>query len=116
MSPCHQTYLRCASLALFLALVLTALPALLNAQTAPAPKAPSQPTAEFPTMELFVGYQWYNPGGNVPDQSVPPNPFKLPSIAPGVGTSLSYNFTRNFALEGDYGVDWNKYATVNTVT
>jgi len=115
MSPCHQTYLRCASLALFLALVLTALPALLNAQTAPAPKAPSQPTAEFPTMELFVGYQWYNPGGNVPDQSIPPNPFKLPSLVPGVGVNLDYNFTKYFGLEGDYGVDWNKYSTVNAV-
>ncbi|MGB8013910.1 MAG: hypothetical protein WCF68_20015 [Terriglobales bacterium] len=114
MSICHENYRRGASVALVLAIVLVALPALLSAQT--APKATTSSDSGVPTLELFVGYQWYNPGGNVPDQSVPPNPFKLPSIAPGVGTSLSYNFTRNFALEGDYGVDWNKYATVNTVT
>ena len=41
MSLCHETYRRCASVALVLAIVLIALPALLNAQTAPAPKTSS---------------------------------------------------------------------------
>ena len=86
MSICHENYRRGASVALVLAIVLVALPALLSAQT--APKATTSSDSGVPTLELFVGYQWYNPGGNVPDQSVPPNPFKLPSIAPGVGTSL----------------------------
>ena len=115
MSLCQETYRRCVSVALVLALVLIALPALLNAQTAPKASTVQSDDA-VPTVELFIGYQWLNPGGDVPDQSVPPNAFKLPSISSGVGTSLAYNFTRNVALEGDYGVDWGKYAVVNAVT
>ena len=91
MSPCHQAYRRCAIVALFLAIVLTALPALLNAQTAPAapaPKASSTSSDDFPKAEVFLGYQWLNPGGNVPDQNVPPLAFHLPSIGNGVNASM----------------------------
>ena len=104
MSPSHQTYRRCASFALVLALVLIAMPALLTAQSDQTP----------PKAEVFVGYQWLNPGGNIPDQTPPPTgplAFKLHSITPGVGTSLAYNFTRNLALEGDYGLDFQSGAT-----
>ncbi len=103
MSLSHETCRRCASVALVLAIVLIALPALLNAQTA-APKAPTMMSDDtVPKMELFIGYQALYPGGNVPDQSSPPNAIALPSMARGFGTSLSYNFTRNLALEGNYG-------------
>ena len=100
MSPCQQTYRRCASVALVLAIVLIALPALLNAQT-----ARSDDTT--PKAEWFVGYQWLNPGGNVPDQSTPPNALKLPSMPKGFGTNVAYNFTNNLALEANYGFNWN---------
>jgi outer membrane protein OmpA-like peptidoglycan-associated protein len=115
MSPCRDTYRRCANFALVLALVLIALPSLLNAQT--APMASSDDTV--PQLEWFIGYQWLNPGGNIPDQTPPPvGPLamKLPSIKPGVGTSLAYNFTENLALEGDYGLDFNSTATINTLS
>src|SRR5450755_1751033 len=118
MSLCQNTYQRCANLALVLALVLIALSALLNAQAAPAPKAPSTSSDDFPKVELFLGYQWLNPGGNIPDHTPPPlGPFafKLPSISQGVGTNLSYNFTKNLALEGNYGGDWNRNASIATV-
>ena len=107
MSLCHETYRRCASFALVLALVLIALPSLLNAQTA-------QSDDTVPKAELFIGYQWLNPGGNVPDQSTPPNAIQLPSMARGFGTSLSYNFTKNLALEGNYG--GNSYHDENNNT
>ncbi|MGA3087150.1 MAG: hypothetical protein ABSD75_00970 [Terriglobales bacterium] len=119
MSPCHQTYRRRSILGLVLVLVLIALPALLNAQTTPPPKAPSASTDDVPKAELFLGYQWLNPGGNVPDQTPPPAgplAFKLPSIAPGFGAAVSYNFTSLWSLEGDYGVDWNHNANVNTLS
>ena len=116
MSLCHEAYRRCASAALVPALVLVALPALLNAQTA-APKASTvQSDDAVPKAELFIGYQWLNPGGKVPDQNTPPNAVELPSIPPGVGTSLAYNFTRNLALEGDYGLNFNHNATINTLS
>src|SRR5260370_1269279 len=89
MSLCHQTYRRCASIALVLALVLIALPALLNAQTAPKASPVQSSDDAVPKAELFVGYQWLNPGGNIPDQNTPPNAFKLPSILQGFGANLS---------------------------
>src|SRR5450631_611982 len=111
MSLCPQTYRRCASVALVLALVLIALPSLLNAQTA-APKASTfQSDDGVPKWEWFIGYQWLNPGGNIPDTSFsPPVAFKLPSMPKGFGTNLSYNFTNNLALEGNYGGNWSSTA------
>src|SRR5713226_2833078 len=108
MSLCHQTYRKCASVALVLALVLVALPGLLIAQTAPKASPVQSSDDTVPKAELFVGYQWLTPGGNIPDQSTPPNAFKLPSILQGFGTNLSYNFTNNMALEGNYGGEWNR--------
>lgn len=106
MSPSHQTYRRCASIALVLALVLIAMPALLTAQSDQTPKA-----------EVFLGYQWLNPGGNIPDNSSsPPVAFKLPSLAKGFGTSIAYNFTNNLALEGNFGGNWSKYANENALS
>ncbi len=113
MSLCHENYRRCASVALVLALVLIALPTLLNAQTAPAPKASSMSSDDFPKVEFFIGYQWWNPGGNIPDQNTPPNAFKLPAVAQGFGSNVSYNFTKYLSLEGNYGGDWNRYANNN---
>jgi hypothetical protein len=87
------------------ALVLIALPSLLNAQTA-APKTPTvQSSDDFPKVEVFVGYQWLNPGGNVPDLSG--NPVTMPSLSEGFGVNASYNFTKMLALEANYGGDWN---------
>ena len=106
MSLCQKAYRTCARVALVLALVLIALPSLLNAQTAPkAPTVLSDDTV--PKWELFVGYQWLNPGGNVPDQSTPPNALKLPSMPKGFGTNVAYNFTNNLAFEANYGFNWN---------
>lgn len=106
MSPCH-TYGRRAAFALVLAVVLVALPALMSAQSANSNDQP-------PKAELFIGYQWLNPGGNIPDGSTPPQPLKLPSISQGAGASLAYNFTKMLALEGDWGINGNRYALVNT--
>jgi hypothetical protein len=116
MSLSQETSRRGASVVLVLALVLVALPALLNAQTAPAPKASTVSSDDaVPKAEVFIGYQWLNPGGNIPDQNVPPNAFHLPSISQGFGGSLAYNFTRLWALEGNYGGDWNRNAAINAV-
>jgi hypothetical protein len=116
MSRCQETYRRCASVALVLALVLIASPALVNAQTAPAPKASSSLEDETPKVEVFVGYQWWNPGGNIPDRSVPPVAIKLPSVVKGFGVNVSYNFTKYWALEANYGGDWGgNRAVANSV-
>jgi hypothetical protein len=119
MLLCHLTCRRCAKNVLLLALVamVLVLPSLLNAQTAPPPKTSTvQSDDAVPKAELFLGYQWLNPGGNIPDHNVPPNAFKLPSISQGFGTNLSYNFTRYWALEGNYGGDWNRNASISAAT
>ena len=41
-----------------------------------------------PKWELFIGYQWLNPGGNVPDQSTPPS--ALPSSCPRSSQGLRH--------------------------
>jgi hypothetical protein len=117
MSRCHLTYLRCASVALVL-VILIALPSFLTAQTTPAPKpVPMTSDDAVPKWDLFLGYQWLNPGGSVPDANSPPNSIQMPSLAKGFTTSLSYNFTKMFAVEGNYGgsSDGSNYS-VNTVT
>ena len=63
-----------------------------------------------PKSDLFVGYQWLNPGGNIPSTTVTNGvvePFKLPSMPHGLGVAYGYNFHPNFALEGDFGANWN---------
>jgi hypothetical protein len=114
MSLCQEAYQRCASVALVLALVLIASPALLNAQTAPAPKAASSLGDDTPKAEFFIGYQWWNPGGNIPDLNTsPPVAFHLPAVAQGFGANLTYNFTKYLGLEANYGGDWNRFAANN---
>src|SRR5208282_3354755 len=112
MSHFHQVSRRCGTVALVLAVVLIALPAMLTAQTAPAPKAAS---AEFPTAEVFLGYQWMNPGGDIPGEKG--SGLKMPSLSKGFTASLTYNFNKWLGVEGNYGgsSDANN-ASVNTLT
>lgn len=119
MPPCPPKFLQHASAALTLSM-LVGLSVLMSAQTEPAPAPAPAPKKmmmssddSYPKAELFVGYQWLNPGGDIPTTSVPPVAFKLPSITQGVGTNLTYNFTKYWGLEGNYGGDWNRYASIN---
>jgi outer membrane protein OmpA-like peptidoglycan-associated protein len=108
MSLGHPTYHRIASVALVLAILLVVSPVFMSAQDQTPPKA-----------ELFAGYQWLNPGGNVPrgtDASGNPLAFKLPSLPKGAGISFAYNFTKYWALEGDWGGNWSKFAHETTAS
>jgi hypothetical protein len=111
MSLGHETHRRCTSAALILILILIASAVLLNAQTAPASKAATvQSDDTVPKVEWFIGYQWVNPGGNIPDLSVsPPVPIKAPSMSHGFGTNVAYNFTKYLSLEGNYGGNWSEH-------
>jgi len=95
MSRCSQTSRKYAYTAFTLAMVVALFPSLLSAQDEAPPK-----------VEVFVGYQWLNPGGSVPQSPSNPVAFKLPSLPGGVGLSFAYNFTKYWALEGDYGGSW----------
>jgi hypothetical protein len=58
-----------------------------------------------PKADLFAGYQWLDPGGNLPQSNGAGGfaPFKLPSMPQGFGLAFGYNFHPNFALEADFG-------------
>ena len=122
MSRCHETYRRCASVALLLALVLIALPSLLNAQT--APKAPTvQSSDDFPKVDLFLGYQWLNPGGTVPVGSnppfqQPPSPVatKLPGMSTGYAVAGTYNFDKWWGLSVDVSGNFHDKASESSIS
>jgi len=72
-----------------------------------------------PKADLFIGYQWLNPGGTVPAAgSTPAAPFpnRLNSIPQGMGAAGAWNFNRYLALEGDYGGNWNKFGNETTAS
>jgi len=103
MSLCSQVVRRSASIALALAVVVVLFPTLLSAQDENPPK-----------VDIFVGYQWLNPGGTVPLSKTNPVAFKLPSLPIGGGTSVAYNLSKYWALEGDVGVNRKDDVTETT--
>ncbi|MGE5724677.1 MAG: hypothetical protein ACM34G_05855, partial [Acidobacteriota bacterium] len=62
-----------------------------------------------PKADIFVGYQWLNPGGSipVPGTANPVQGQQLPSLSKGFGLAFGYNFYRSFAMEADFGRNWD---------
>jgi outer membrane protein OmpA-like peptidoglycan-associated protein len=69
-----------------------------------------------PKADLFIGYQWLNPGGKVPilGTANPVQGQRLRDMTQGFGLAFGYNFHPNFALEGDYGGNWRSGFNINT--
>ena len=112
MSLCSRTHRRSACVALALALVVLLSPSLLSAQDETPPKA-----------DLFIGYQWLNPGGTVPvgsnppfQQPPPPVATKLPSMPIGYGVTGTYNFDKWWGLSIDVGGNFQDLATESTIS
>lgn len=79
--------------------------------------ASAQEKQPVPKYDIFAGYQWLNPGGNIPggpDGMGGVLPFKLPSMGKGGGLAFGYNFHPNFALEGDIGLNLKDQFDVST--
>src|SRR5258708_3608116 len=73
-----------------------------------------------PKWDLFVGYQWLHPGGTVPAPFGDPNnpiAFKVPDMAKGFGSALTYNFDPHWGVEFDLGHNWgdSNYETTGSV-
>src|SRR6266536_2488674 len=112
MSLCSKARRTSVSIACILAVVVVLLPSLVSAQDENPPKA-----------DLFVGYQWLNPGGTVPVGSNPPfqSPpppvaTKLPSMPIGFGTTATYNFDKWWGLSLDVGGNFQDKANESTVS
>jgi|KBSSwiStaDraftv2_1062776.scaffolds.fasta_scaffold229543_1 hypothetical protein len=74
---------------------------------------------ETPKSEIFIGYQWLNPGGTVPEAFQPPNApvgIKPPSMGKGFGAAYTYNFTKMLGLEADFGHNWSDFGYESTVS
>jgi len=72
-----------------------------------------------PKWDLFVGYQWLHPGATVPAPFGDPNnpsPFKIPDMAKGFGTSITYNFDPHWGGEVDFGHNWGNSNYETTVS
>jgi len=76
-----------------------------------------------PKVDLFLGYQWLNPGGTVPVGSnppfqPPPAPVatKLPSMAKGYGVTGTYNFDKWWGLSVDVGGNFQDLASESTIS
>ena len=106
MSRCEFPSRRCASIALVLAIVLLALPVVLNAEDETPPK-----------VDVFIGYQWLNPGGTVPI-SFGGTPFaaKLPSMSKGYAVTGTYNFDKWWGLSLDVGGDFHPAAIESMIS
>src|SRR5277367_2699738 len=73
---------------------------------------------ETPKYEIFTGYQWLHPGGQVPVPFLPynaPQGQNVPDMPSGFGASFTYNFQKYFGLEGDFGHNWDDYETTISV-
>ncbi len=71
-----------------------------------------------PKIDVFVGYQYLNPAGDVPvpNTSSPVQSQTLVDFRHGFGLAGAYNFNRYLGIEGDYGGDWKNGFSVNTVS
>lgn len=69
-----------------------------------------------PKVDIFIGYQWLNPGGTVPSRTQPIVANPLQDIPQGVGLTGAYNFNKWWALEADYGGNWNKVGNETTTS
>ena len=73
-----------------------------------------------PKWDLFVGYQWLHPGGNVPTPFGDPNnatAFRIPDMGKGFGAAFTYNFDPHWGAEFDLGHNWgnSNYETTASV-
>ena len=73
-----------------------------------------------PKWDLFVGYQWLHPGATVPapfGDFNNPTGLKVPDMAPGFGSALTYNFDPHWGAEFDFGHNWGSgnYETTGSV-
>lgn len=102
MSPTRNIYTRALGLLISLIVVCAATPA--SAQDQTVPKA-----------DIFVGYQWLDPGATIPVPGTSPvQGQKLPSLKKGFGLAFGYNLNSVVGLEGDFGRNWDSGLSFNT--
>ncbi|MGZ4820173.1 MAG: OmpA family protein [Terriglobales bacterium] len=61
-----------------------------------------------PKVDIFAGYSWMNPGGQI-------GTLKLPSITPGFGITPTWNFDRLFGFSFDAEAHYGDVANISTI-
>src|SRR6202047_4157357 len=72
-----------------------------------------------PKWDLFAGYQWLHTGITVPapfGNPFNPTPFKVPDMAKGFGSALTYNFDPHWGAEFDLGQSWGSNNSMTTAS
>jgi len=72
-----------------------------------------------PKYDIFLGYQWLHPGGNVGSpQGTPANPMtsKIPDMSKGGAATFTFNFTPHWGLSADFGQSAGKDNYETTVS
>jgi len=64
--------------------------------------------ASPPKVDIFAGYSWMHPGGNV-------GGFELPDMNKGWGVTSTYNFNKYAGFSLDAGANYNDAANASTV-
>jgi hypothetical protein len=109
MLPCSKLGIRSVLFAVFvLMFVVFLFPATSSAQD-----------QEVPKYDLFTGYQWLHPGGNVPTpfgDASNPIPYQIPDMAKGFGVALTYNFDQHWGFESDLGHNWGSGSYETTLS
>jgi len=74
-------------------------------------------TDSTPKWDWFLGYQWMHPGMTVP-LGDPNNPtaYKVPDMAKGLGTAVTYNFDPHWGGEFDFGYNAGSANSETTVS
>jgi len=97
MSLCSRISRGRVAVGLFIALAVTLIASPAVAQSDANPK-----------WDIFMGYQWLHPGGNVPTPGGDPTaatPFQVPDMPKGGGAAVTYNFDRHWGAEFDWGTN-----------
>jgi outer membrane protein OmpA-like peptidoglycan-associated protein len=68
----------------------------------------AQDNTNYPKVDIFGGYSWYNPGGSII------NVGKLPGIPRGYGAAATFNFNRYAGITADFGKHYKDVANVDT--
>jgi len=68
----------------------------------------AQDNTNYPKVEIFGGYSWYNPGGSLPISG------KVPGIAKGWDAAATFNFKRWAGITADVGGHYKDVANVGT--
>ena len=74
-------------------------------------------TDSTPKWDWFLGYQWMHPGMTVPlGDPNNPTPYKVPDMAKGLGTAVTYNFDPHWGGEFDFGYNAGSANSETTVS